>query len=115
MGHARALLGLERGGTRSRPPPAHVVAKGLSVRATEALVRSKHGDPRPPRPAAPRPAPPAGQVGLGPRSRGAPDPGPRRAGRRSTRTAAPPQGGTITIRYLDLDHLDRLLDKLLVE
>ena len=82
------------------------------MRATEALVRAKH-DPTPPRerPSSPaRPAKSASALDLE---------------ERLTRALGAPvtldedggsaKSGTITLRYLDLDHLDRLLDKLLVE
>jgi ParB family chromosome partitioning protein len=49
MGHARALLGI--GGTAQTQAALQVVAKGMSVRETEALVR-RQADPATPRPAA---------------------------------------------------------------
>ncbi|MCB9563532.1 MAG: ParB/RepB/Spo0J family partition protein [Kofleriaceae bacterium] len=112
MGHARALLGLPEGAD-VEVAARTVMAKGLSVRATEALVR-KHGQPA----AAPRPtATPAksasvrdledrltralgGPVTIDEDQPGAEGPGAKRS-------------GTIEIRYHDLDHLDRLLDRLL--
>jgi len=111
MGHARTLLGLEDPAAIERAART-VVARGLSVRATEALVKSARA----------------------PEHEG-------RDGRRKTRRAAaaktaavrdlehrltqslggpveitesePGKAGRIEIRYLDLDHLDRLLDRLL--
>ena len=54
MGHARALLGLEGGAQREAL--ARVVARGLSVRETERLVRQRRaGAARPPGPADPDP------------------------------------------------------------
>jgi ParB family chromosome partitioning protein len=58
-GHARALLGLaDRAQLESTA--AKVAAEGLSVRATEELVRTKLGTAKSP---APRPAPGAGSPG----------------------------------------------------
>ena len=54
MGHARALLGLERAAAIERAART-VVDKGLSVRATEALVKKARRAatrPKPPPPAA---------------------------------------------------------------
>jgi ParB family chromosome partitioning protein len=111
MGHARALLGLEQAAAIETAARG-VVAKGLSVRATEALVRA-HGEPRPQRPGAAAATP----VGKSASARDLEE--------RLTRALGAPvsldedggasKAGTIAIRYLDLDHLDRLLDKLLVE
>jgi ParB family chromosome partitioning protein len=120
MGHARALLplidsaddGVESGrdgnGTAAIERAARtVVAKGLSVRATEALVKDAR---RPDRPATPAPAPRMKSASV------------RDLEERLTRALggsvaihedAPGKSGTIEIRYLDLDHLDRLLDRLL--
>lgn len=47
MGHARALLGLDTG--LQPEAAAQVISKGLSVRATEALVRKLNQPPAPPR------------------------------------------------------------------
>ena len=112
MGHARALLGLDEPAAIEVAARA-VVAKGLSVRATEALVRAKH-DPAPPRARA------AGDAARAEKSAAAKD-----LEERLTRALGAPvtldedgggaKTGTIAIRYLDLDHLDRLLDKLLTE
>lgn len=112
MGHARALLGLDEPAAIETAARA-VVAKGLSVRATEALVRAKHErDTAPPRDRATPKAPEKSASA-------------RDLEERLTRALGAPvtldedggatKSGTITIRYLDLDHLDRLLDKLLVE
>ncbi len=107
MGHARALLAL---------PDAHaievaartIVAKSLSVRATEELVR-RHGEPPP---APPKPTAPAKSAAA------------RDLEQRLTSSLGGPvtlterpgdarKGGELTIRYVDLDHLDRLLERLL--
>jgi len=107
MGHARSLLGLETVDDIEQVARA-VVARGLSVRATEELVRKKA---RPEKAARERerPAP-------------AKSPAVRDLEERLTRSLggpvtlvedAPGKGGTVTIKYLDLDHLDRLLEKLL--
>jgi ParB family chromosome partitioning protein len=106
MGHARALLGLESVGDIESVAHA-VTGKALSVRATEELVR-RHA--RPEKAKADRtPAP-------------AKSPAVRDLEERLIRSLsgpvtieedAPGKGGAITIRYLDLDHLDRLLEKLL--
>lgn len=103
MGHARALLGL--------PTPAEietaafsVTDRGLSVRATENLVR-EHG-----RQARPKAEPVRKSASV------------RDLQERLTRSLGAPvqitedknrKGGRIEIRYLDLDHLDRLLERLL--
>ncbi|HTM22539.1 MAG TPA: ParB/RepB/Spo0J family partition protein [Kofleriaceae bacterium] len=105
MGHARALLGLEAADdidTLAR----NVVARKLSVRATEELVRKRlrgGGD------AAARPA-------------ARKSPAVRDLETRLTRALGAQvslaedktgRGGTIEIRYVDLDDLDRLLERLL--
>jgi ParB family chromosome partitioning protein len=110
MGHARALLGLDEPAAIETAARA-VVAKGLSVRATETLVRAKH-DPAPPRERTAR-TPPTKSASA------------RDLEERLTRALGAPvtldedggdaKSGTLQIRYLDLDHLDKLLDKLLVE
>jgi len=54
MGHARALLGLEE--DRQEEGARHVVARGLTVRQTEALVRQwLSGKPDPVEPSKPDP------------------------------------------------------------
>lgn len=54
MGHARALLGLEE--DRQEEGARHVVARGLTVRQTEALVRQwLNGKPEPVEPSKPDP------------------------------------------------------------
>lgn len=110
MGHARALLGLDDAAAIEQAART-AIAKGLSVRATEQLVRGKNE----PRPARERDAtPPAGKSASA-----------RDLEERLGRALGGPvvldedgggkKSGTITIRYLDLDHLDRILDRLLVE
>lgn len=101
MGHARALLGLDA-------PEAielaarKVVARGLSVRATEELVRRDRAPT--PRPAAPK-SPAVRDLeerllrALGARVR--------------IHDRGGDKGGRIEIEYGDLDELDRLLDRLL--
>jgi len=106
MGHARALLALE-----SVPDievvSRQVAARGLSVRATEALIRQRL---------------------KGERAKTAPVAGPQKSAsvrdveNRLTKSLGAPvnlsedsngKGGTIEIRYADLDDLDRLLERLL--
>lgn len=107
MGHARALLGLEDVPAIERAA-RQVVDKALSVRATEGLVkklRTPDGD-------APRTAPKAAGKSASVRD----------LEERLTRALGGPvvitedepgKGGRVEIRYHDLDHLDRLLDRLL--
>ncbi len=115
MGHARALLGLDTEGA-IEVAARTVVAKGLSVRGTEELVRKQ-----------------ATSKGRSERIRPEAPTGPSASVRdleeRLTRSlggpvtidedALPPggepskRGGTVSLRYLDLDHLDRLLERLL--
>lgn len=111
MGHARALLALTTPAAIEQNARV-VVAKGLSVRATEALAKAA---------TAPRKEPEA--------NRGAtatPPPGKSTSAKdleqRLTKALGGPvtiledrsgTSGAITLRYLDLDHLDRILDKLL--
>jgi len=106
MGHARALLGLEDGPAIERAARS-VVDKQLSVRATEALVKRvrEHvpakGAPKP------RPVKTASVRDLEERLT-------RALGGPVTITEdAPGKAGRIEIRYMDLDHLERLLDRLL--
>ena len=105
MGHARALLALEK------PADIEVVAravvqKGLSVRATEALVRQRlTGEP-----ARPVAAPPQKSASV------------RDVENRLTKSLGAQvaltedkngKGGRIEIRYADLDDMDRLLERFL--
>ena len=103
MSHARALLGLEDAAAIERAARI-VVERGLSARATEALVKKARAPEK--------------------RSRNKPSKSAsvRDLEERLTRALggpvvisedAPGQSGRIEIRYLNLDHLDRLLDRLL--
>jgi ParB family transcriptional regulator, chromosome partitioning protein len=109
MGHARALLGLEEPAEIERAA-REVVDRQLSVRATEALVkkaRSASEQPSKPR-EEPKPKSKSASV--------------RDLEERLTRSLGGPvtitedepgKAGRVEIRYLDLDHLERLLDRLL--
>jgi ParB family chromosome partitioning protein len=106
MGHARALLGLEAEADLEVVARA-VAAKSLSVRATEDLVRQRN---KPEKPRAERPAAPGKSPAI------------RDLEERLIKSLGGPvtlvedsagKGGTVTIKYIDLDHLDRLLEKLL--
>ncbi len=104
MGHARALLGLDSSEAIEAVARA-VVAKGLSVRATEELVRKRaQGEP------AERPAPTA-------KSASVRDLEGRLTQRLGAHVAVAEnkrgKGGRIEIKYSDLDDLDRLLERLL--
>jgi ParB family chromosome partitioning protein len=104
MGHARALLGLEDAAAIERA--AHtVIDKGLSVRATEALVKQR----RAPEKAKPRKVTEksASVKDLEERLTKA------LGGPVAITEDEPGKAGRIQIRYMDLDHLDRLLDRLL--
>lgn len=109
MGHARALLGLDDPAAIERAA-RQVVDKALSVRATEALVKKARNpsagrDPRPPAPAAA--AKSASVRDLEQRlirSLGGPV---------AITEDQPGKAGRIEIRYLDLDHLEKILDRLL--
>ena len=105
MGHARALLGLEEPAAIEQAARV-VVAKGLSVRATEDLVKKR----RAPDKAKPRKATLQKTASV------------RDLEERLTRTLGGPvtitedepgKAGRIEVRYLSLDHLERLLDRLL--
>jgi ParB family chromosome partitioning protein len=105
MGHARALLGLESD-HEIEVAAREVVAKSMSVRATEALVRRQSK----PESRSDVAAAPEKSVAV------------RDLEQRLVRALGGPvsitedrsgRGGRIEIRYVDLDHLDRLLEKLL--
>lgn len=106
MGHARALLGLEE--------PAHieraarlVLDKALSVRATEALVKKLRSPDRD----APKRRTPAEKSAT---VRDLEERLTKALGGPVTITEDEPgKAGRIEIKYLNLDHLDRLLDRLL--
>lgn len=103
MGHARALLGLEDAPAIERAA-RQVVDRNLSVRATEALVKNARA-PKAPAPRVARKSPSVRDLeerltkALG--------------GPCTIREHAPGKSGTIEIKYMDLDHLERLLDRLL--
>lgn len=106
MGHARALLGLEEPAAIERAARI-VVDKALSVRATEAFVKKQ----REPAEAKAKSRAPAGKSASV-----------RDLEERLTKALGGPvmitedepgKAGRIEIKYLDLDHLDRLLDRLL--
>jgi len=105
MGHARALLALDDVEAIETAARA-VIAKGLSVRATEELVKKQ----RSPAKAKPRKAAVQKSASV------------KDLEERLTRTLGGPvaitedepgKAGRIEIRYLSLDHLERLLDRLL--
>ena len=109
MGHARALLGLPDDAA-IETAARQAVARGLTVRATEKLVKDATAGAREPK---------AKRGGDEPVTK---TPAVRDLEERLTRAIGGPvtivedepgKSGTVTIRYLDLDHLDRLLDKLL--
>ncbi len=107
MGHARALLGLDDP-DGIEVAARKVIARQLSVRATEDLVKKTRApEPRPPRPPAPPPGKSASVRDLEERLTKA------LGGPVEITEDAPGKAGTIAIRYMDLDHLDRLLDRLL--
>ena len=105
MGHARALLGLEAGPAIERAAD-RVIAKQLSVRQTEALVRKERGAPEKPRSAAPSVPPTAAVRDLEQRLE-------RALGTRVRVAQKDAQRGSIEIEYHSLDQLDSLLDKML--
>lgn len=106
MGHARALLGLDSV-AEIEVVARQVVSKGLSVRATEALVRQRQATSK---------ARPAAKVAA------RKSPSVRDVETRLTKALGAQvsllegkkgKGGKLEIRYADLDDLDRLLEKLL--
>ena len=111
MGHARALLGLDDAAAIERAARA-VVDKQLSVRADRgagqeaARARARRHDARA-APAAGRAAKSASVRDLEERLTRA------LGGPVSITEDEPGKAGRIEIRYMDLDHLDRLLDGLL--
>jgi ParB family chromosome partitioning protein len=112
MTHARALLALDDAAAIERAART-VVDKQLSVRASEALVkklRAPADDQRDAR----NGNQPAGNPAKSASVRDLEERLTRQLGGPVTITEdAPGKGGRIEIRYLDLDHLDRLLDRLL--
>jgi ParB family transcriptional regulator, chromosome partitioning protein len=104
MGHARALLGLEDAAAIERAART-VVDKGLSVRATEALVKQGRApDKAKPRKIVEKSASVRDLEERLTKALGGPV---------SITEDEPGKAGRIQIRYMDLDHLDRLLDRLL--
>lgn len=98
MGHARALLGLAE--SDQEIAARRVIARGLTVRQTEALVRRMiEGEP------APQPVSSADTRQLE-RSLS------ERLGARTSIAAAKDGKGRIIIRYLDLEELDGILERL---
>jgi len=107
MGHARALLPLEDPVAIERAART-VIDKGLSVRATEALIKAtKSGKGKPAKSAAPAKSKSASVRDVEDRLAKA------LGGPVTITEDAHGKAGTIQIRYMDLDHLDRLLDRLL--
>jgi ParB family transcriptional regulator, chromosome partitioning protein len=104
MGHARALLALDEPEAIERTA-RQVVERQLSVRATEALVK-KGKEPEDRKPPA-RPQKSASVRDLEERLTRA------LGGPVAITEDQPGQAGRIEIRYMNLDHLDRLLDRLL--
>lgn len=100
-GHARALLG-ETDAKRLEALADRVMREGLSVRATEALVRKQKSEA----------AKPAGDAG---KSASVRDLEARLARALGTRVEIRERGkgGELVVPYADLDALDRLLDRLL--
>lgn len=108
MGHARTLLGLEDPEMIEKAART-VVARGLSVRATEALVKSARNPDRDPnarkkRVAAEKTASVRDLEQRLTKSLG---------GQVEISEDEPGKAGRIEIRYVSLDHLDQLLDRLL--
>lgn len=104
MGHARALLALDEPAAIERAA-RQVVERQLSVRATEALVK-KGKEPEDRKPPA-RPEKSASVRDLEERLTRA------LGGPVAITEDQPGQAGRIEIRYMNLDHLERLLDRLL--
>ncbi|MBC7976171.1 MAG: ParB/RepB/Spo0J family partition protein [Myxococcales bacterium] len=104
MGHARALLALDDPDTIERTA-RQVVERQLSVRATEALVK-KGKEPEDRKPPA-RPQKSASVRDLEERLTRA------LGGPVAITEEEPGKAGRIEIRYMNLDHLERLLDRLL--
>jgi len=107
MGHARALLGLDDAPAIERAA-RQVVDKHLTVRATEALVKKARS--------------PANDAGRKPPAKPGKSASVRDLEERLTRSLGGPvtitedepgKAGRVEIRYMDLDHLERLLDRLL--
>ncbi len=109
MGHARALLALDEPVAIERAART-VVDKQLSVRATEALVKKSRAGGKPDKPDKPD-KPEAGKSAS---VRDLEERLTRAVGGPVTITEDEPgKAGRIEIRYMNLDHLERLLDRLL--
>ncbi|HEU0032897.1 MAG TPA: ParB/RepB/Spo0J family partition protein [Kofleriaceae bacterium] len=111
MGHARALLGLDDAAAIERTARS-VIDKQMSVRATEALVKKAKSPAAASGSASERPAriAPAKSASV----RDLEDRLTRSLGGPVTITEDEPgKAGRLEIRYMDLDHLERLLDRLL--
>jgi ParB family chromosome partitioning protein len=104
MGHARALLALDEAAAIERAA-RHVVERQLSVRATESLVKNAK-EPEDRRPPA-KPHKSASVRDLEDRLTRA------LGGPVAITEDEPGKAGRIEIRYMNLDHLERLLDRLL--
>ncbi len=107
MGHARALLGLDDAPAIERAA-RQVVDKQMTVRATEALVKKARS--------------PGNDAGRKPPPKPGKSASVRDLEERLTRSLGGPvtitedepgKAGHVEIRYMDLDHLERLLDRLL--
>lgn len=108
MGHARALLGLDSADA-IEIAARKVVAKQMSVRATEDLVKKTRA-PEANKPERTKTPPPGKSASV----RDLEDRLTRALGGPVVITEDEPgNAGRIEIRYLNLDHLDRLLDRLL--
>ncbi len=106
MGHARALLGLDDAPAIERAA-RQVVDKQMTVRATEALVKKARSPANAGRTPPPKPGKSASVRDLEERLT-------RSLGGPVTITEDEPgKAGRVEIRYMDLDHLERLLDRLL--
>jgi ParB family chromosome partitioning protein len=104
MGHARALLGLDEA-SEIEHTARIVVDKQLSVRATEAMVKKLRS---------PAKAKPRAKVQKSASVRDLEDRLTKALGGPVTITEDEPgKAGRIEIKYMNLDHLDRLLDRLL--
>ena len=99
MGHARALLGLAQR-AEQRQAAAEVLAKGLSVRATEALVRRMLRRP---------PSAPAARAAADPDVRQLEQQLSEKLGARVAIHQGAAGKGTLTVAYNSLDELDGIL------
>jgi ParB family chromosome partitioning protein len=106
MGHARALLGLDSDASIDRLA-RQTVARDLSVRQVEALVRKERQDASAAAPAKPTPEPPS------PAARDLTLRLERSLGTRVKLVQLDPTRGHLEIQYHSLDQLDGILDKIL--